>query len=209
MQDIDRPAEIQALPEPAGARRARMEAKTKGVVMRAERRDGIAAHGSSRRHLGQRAAIRPLEPERPVGGTRDPVALLVHRAVMPATEQREVRERGGPAVRPVAEVMPLGEADAAAREAAAPVPMEERPPQGGRNGAGPGPDLDHAALLVMAHHHPARVARQAPRRFRGNARAVLEDALTGLLRIGQHGGIDVDHHLVALARGAGIEVAQG
>ena len=105
--------------------------------------------------------------------------------------------------------MPLGEADAAAREAAAPVPMEERPPQGGRNGAGPGPDLDHAARLVMAHHHPARVARQAPRRFRGNARAVLEDALTGLLGVGQHGGVDVDHHLVALARGAGIEVVEG
>jgi len=61
----------------------------------------------------------------------------------------------------------------------------------------------------VAHHHPARVARQALGRFRGNARAVLEHGLPRLIRIGQHRGIDVDHHLVALTRGAGIEVVQG
>jgi hypothetical protein len=46
----------------------------------------------------------------------------------------------------------------------------------------------------MSHHHPAGVARQALRRSRGNTRAILEDR-----------GIDVDHRLVALARGAGVE----
>ena len=102
MQDVDRPAYVQALPEPAGARRARMEAKTKGVVMRAERRDGIAAHGSSRRYLGQRAAVRPPEPEHFVGPAGNLIAFLMYRAVMAATEQREVRERGRPAVCPVA-----------------------------------------------------------------------------------------------------------
>ena len=33
----------------------------------------------------------------------------------------------------------------------------------------------------------------------------LEDGLARRLRIGQHLGVDVDHHLVALPRGAGIE----
>jgi hypothetical protein len=51
--------------------------------------------------------------------------------MMPAAEQREVRERGRPAVRPVTEMMPLPEADAAAGEAATPVPMVERSPQAG------------------------------------------------------------------------------
>jgi hypothetical protein len=47
---------------------------------------------------------------------------------MPAAEEREVRERGRAAVRPVTEMMPLAEADAAAGEAATPVPMVERSP---------------------------------------------------------------------------------
>jgi hypothetical protein len=57
----------------------------------------------------------------------------------------------------------------------------------------------------MSHHHPACIARQALRRFRGNARPVLEHGLAWLIRVGQHLGIDVDHHLVPLSRGAGIE----
>jgi hypothetical protein len=36
-------------------------------------------------------------------------------------------------------------------------------------------------------------------------RAPLEDGLAGLLRVGQRLGVDVDHHLVPLARRAGIE----
>jgi len=37
--------------------------------------------------------------------------------MVPTTEQREIRQRGRPTVRPVAEVMPLGEAKAAADRA--------------------------------------------------------------------------------------------
>ena len=57
----------------------------------------------------------------------------------------------------------------------------------------------------MAHDHAARVARQALRRFRGNADAVLEDGLAGMIGVRQHRGVDVDDDLVALARGAGID----
>ena len=88
VQDVDRPAHIQPLPEPAGARRARVDAKTLRLVTSVERLDGIPRHPSSQRRLGQRPAVGPLEPERPVGPARNPVALLVHRAVMPASIAR-------------------------------------------------------------------------------------------------------------------------
>ena len=52
----------------------------------------------------------------------------------------------------------------------------------------------------------ARVARQAPRRFRGNARPVLEDGLAGLIRIRERRGVDVDHDLVSLPRGARVKL---
>ena len=169
-------------------------------------RDRLLRHRGRRRHLRQRPAIRPPESQRAIGPARDLVALLVHGPMMPAAEQREVRERCRAAVRPVAEMMPLPEADAAAGKAATPVPMVERPPQGGGNRPRPGPDLHYAPIVVVTHHHPARVARQALGRFRGNARTAIEHGLPRLIRIGQHLGIDVNHYLVALARGAGIEV---
>jgi hypothetical protein len=59
--------------------------------------------------------------------------------------------------------------------------------------------------MIVPHHHPAGVARQALRRFRGNARAVLEDGLARLIRVRQYRGVDVNHHLVPLSRRAGIE----
>ena len=58
-----------------------------------------------------------------VGLSIDLVALLVHRAVVPPAEQREICERRRAALRPVMEMMPLGEADPAAREATTSVPM--------------------------------------------------------------------------------------
>jgi hypothetical protein len=128
MQHVDRPRHIQPLPEPAGTRRARVEAKALRVVTRAKRRDGISGHRGRRRHVGQRAAVRAPEPERPVGPARDLEALLVDGSVMPAAEERKIRERRRAPVRPVAEVMPLAEADPAARETTAPVPVVERPP---------------------------------------------------------------------------------
>ena len=62
----------------------------------------------------------------------------------------------------------------------------------------------------MPHDHPAGVARQALGRSSWNARAVFEDGLARLLGVRQDFGVDVDHHLVALARGARVEaVVQG
>jgi hypothetical protein len=93
------------------------------LVPRSEGLDRIGRDRGRRRDFGQGPAVRPTEAERAIGLSIDLVALLVYRAVVPATEQGEVRERGRAALRPVVEVMPLAEPDAAAREAAALVPV--------------------------------------------------------------------------------------
>ena len=71
-----------------------MEAEPLRVVPRPEGPHRIGGHRGRRRDLGQGPAVRPPEAERAVGAALDPVALLVNRAVVPATEEREVRERG-------------------------------------------------------------------------------------------------------------------
>ena len=162
------PPEIQALPQPARARGPRVKAKPLGCVPHPQGLDRIVGH---RRHgrewdVGQGPAIGPPEAECAVGLALDLVALLVHRAVMPATEQSQVPERGRPAVRPVTDMMPLAEPHPAAGEAAAPVPVVERAPQRRRDRPRPRPDLHEPPRLVVLHHHPARVARQTLRRFR-------------------------------------------
>ena len=100
--------------------------------------------------------------------------------------------------------MALAEADVAAGEAASTVAVLEGTPQSRGNRARPGGDLQPAALGVVAHDHPARVAREALRRFRGNANSVVQDGLAGVLGVGQHRGIHVNDHLVALAEGARV-----
>src|SRR5204862_736802 len=129
----------------------------------------------------------------------------VDRAVVAATEQSEIRQRGGTALRPVTDVMALAESHATAREAAAAVPVVERPPERRGNRAGASIDLHDPAVPVVAHHHPARVARQTLGRSSWNACAILEDRLAGLIGVGEDFGVHVDDHLVALAPGAGSD----
>ena len=128
MQNVDRPAEIQALPQPERARRPRVESEALRLVPRPEGLNRISGHRDRRRDVGQETAVRPPEPERAVGREVDLIALLVDRAVVPVTEERKVGQRGRAALRPVAEVMPLGEAPMAPREAAALIPMLEGAP---------------------------------------------------------------------------------
>jgi hypothetical protein len=57
----------------------------------------------------------------------------------------------------------------------------------------------------VSHYYPVGVARQALGRSSWNARAAFEDGLSGVIRVRQDFGVDVDHHLVALARSAEID----
>src|SRR5881296_978451 len=119
VHDVDRPAHVQALAEPTRARCPRVDAEPLRLVPRPEGLDGIGGYRSGRRHLGQELPVRAPEVELAVGLSIHLVALLVDRAVVPATEQREVRERRRAAVRPMTDVMPLAEREPAAGKAAA------------------------------------------------------------------------------------------
>ena len=107
---------------------------------------------------------------------------------------------------------PSGARDAPARRgrgspgSGSPVPMLQRPPQRRRNRPRPGPDLHHPPVLVVPHHHPACVAGQPLGRFRGNVAPFVQHGLAGLLRIRQDRGVHVDHHVIPLPRGPGIEL---
>jgi hypothetical protein len=125
--------------------------------------------------------------------------------MMAPTQQGEIRQRGRSAVCPMPDVMALGEAYATAGEPTAPVAMLKCPPQRGRDRPRPRADLGDAAVRVVAHDHAGGVARQTLRRFRGNVRPVLEGRLARRVRIGQDRSVDVDHDLVALACGAGVD----
>src|SRR5712691_8710156 len=192
-------------PKPTGARRSRVEMQAPLLMTRAKAIDRISGHRRGTWHVGQGPTIRPPEAKRAIRPALDSIALFVHRAVMPSTEQSEVGKRGWPALRPVADVMTFGETYAAARKATASVAMVERAPQRRRNRSRPSTDFDQPPVFVMPHHHPCRIARQAAGRFRGNVRAVLEHGLPRLIRVGQDRSINMNDHLVTLSRGAGIE----
>ena len=82
MQHVERPADVEPLAEPAGARGPRVEAKAERGMLRVQRMNRVRGHRGRRRHLRQRPAIRSAEVERAVGAPRNPVAFLVYRMVM-------------------------------------------------------------------------------------------------------------------------------
>jgi hypothetical protein len=69
--------------------------------------------------------------------------------------------------------MTLRVAPAAAREAAAVVPLLEGSSEGGRDRPRPGPDLGDAPVGVVPHDHTGGIAGQALRRSRGNVLAAF------------------------------------
>jgi hypothetical protein len=109
VQDVDRIRDIEAISRPAGHRRPRVNVEPLSVVRREQRVDGIVRHRGGRRYLRQWSAVRSPEAELSISLSLRLIALFVHRAVMTATQQREIRQRGGASVGPVANVMALTE----------------------------------------------------------------------------------------------------
>jgi hypothetical protein len=136
-------------------------------VLSPEGLDRVGGYCGWEWNLGQGPAVRPPESKRAVGLSIDLIALLVHRAMVPATQQGEVREGCWPALRPVANVMAFAERQPATGDAAILVPMVESASQCRRNRPGPRPNFHGARVrLLLAHRRsvPDRVseARSGP-----------------------------------------------
>src|SRR2546428_3596706 len=140
VQDVDRPPHIQALPQPTRRGGPRVQDEPLRIVPRSQELHCIARYFRRTRDIGQKPTVRSAEPELAIGLSIDLEALLVNGAVVPATEQGEIREGGGAPLGPVTDVMALSEADPAARETAAAGSVGERPP--GRRRGRPGPGAD-------------------------------------------------------------------
>src|SRR5439155_1613217 len=123
MQDVDRPADVQPLSQPAGHGRPSVQVKSLRLMPRSQHVEGISWQRSNSRNLGKKSPVRTAEAQLSVGVSLDLVALFVNRAVMPTTENSEIRKCGRAAIRPVTDVMPLAETEAATREAAAAIAM--------------------------------------------------------------------------------------
>src|SRR5439155_13774606 len=91
MQDVDRPAQVQALAQPGRALRPRVESESLRVVPRPEGLGRIGGYRLRRRYLGQGPAVRPAELERVVGLVLTLVAALLARAEVAVRQQGEVR----------------------------------------------------------------------------------------------------------------------
>src|SRR3989442_10268525 len=109
MQDADSPAHVQAFPQPTRGRGPRVQAKPLRIVPCTEDLDGIAVRLGRKRDLGQKLTVRPAEPKLAVRPSIELVALFMDGAVMPAAEQREIRERGGAPLCLVTDVMALAD----------------------------------------------------------------------------------------------------
>ena len=109
VQDVDRPARVEALPQPARARRSRVQVEAHRLVSPSERPNGIAGNRGRRWDSRHSSSVRSPEPQLTIEESLDLEALLVDGAMMAPAEHREVRERGGAALSPVADVMPLAE----------------------------------------------------------------------------------------------------
>ena len=128
MQDVDRIANVQPFPQPARARCSGVDVEASSYALRSEDAYGIVRDGHWNRNVRKQSAIGPPEPQSTVGASIDSKAFLVDRAMMPAAAQREVRERRRTSLSPVADVMPLAEREAAAREVRRPFRLEQDRP---------------------------------------------------------------------------------
>jgi hypothetical protein len=109
MQDIDRPVDVQAFSAPPRPRGSVVDLESVPDVRGAEGLKRIGGHHRCGRDVGQHSPVRPPELQGAVGLSGDLIALFVHGAVMPPTEQGEIRERRRGAGRPMTDVMSLAE----------------------------------------------------------------------------------------------------
>jgi hypothetical protein len=90
MQDGNGPVHVQTLAQPARTRRPRVEVEPVCLVLCSQSQDGIGGYRGRRRDFGDHHATGAAEAERAVGQSLHLIARLVHRAVVAATERRQI-----------------------------------------------------------------------------------------------------------------------
>ena len=109
-----------------------------------------------------------------LGVPTEPEAALVQQPVMRGAEQNEVLLTRRASVDPMLHVVDVGEAGAASGKAAPTIASLERSPEPSGHSPRAAPDVADIAVAPVRHRLDRRVAREAPRRFRGNAGPVFE-----------------------------------
>ena len=84
-----------------------MDAQSALVVPRSERPDRVGGDRRQSWAFGQRPAVRAPESQLAVRLSLDLIAVFVDGTVVPTTKQGEIRQRRGPSVSPVPDVMTL------------------------------------------------------------------------------------------------------
>jgi len=90
--------------------------------------DRIRGHHCSRRHFEQASPVWPAKLQGTVVLSLELETFLVDRTVVPATQQREIRQRGRPAFRPVTDVMTFAESHTTAGKATPAISLVQRTP---------------------------------------------------------------------------------
>ena len=100
-----------------------MQIQALGFVACPDERNRIARHLRGHWNVRHRPTIRTREAQLAIRQALDGESFFVHRPVMATAQQREIRERRGATLCPVAEVVALPDADATPGEATAAVAM--------------------------------------------------------------------------------------
>jgi hypothetical protein len=74
-------------------------------------------------HFWKNSTVRTAKAKLTVRPSHDSIVFLVNRSMMPATQEGQVRKRGGASLSPVTDVMALPESHVATRKAATAVAM--------------------------------------------------------------------------------------
>jgi hypothetical protein len=105
MEHVDRVADVEPLPLPTRSGGPRGHHDPGRIVLRSDIAHRVRRRRWRRRHIRHDAAIRAAEAKLAIGLSIDSIPLLVDGTVVAAAEQYEVRQRGGTALCPVADVV--------------------------------------------------------------------------------------------------------
>ena len=201
------PIQVEPFAKPVGGCGVRVDPEAGCLQVCVGRCQCRSGPGGSRWDGGNWATVGPEEASLTVIPQLDFESLFVHGSVVMSADKDKVVEPRCATVSPVPHVVRITVVGVAAWEAASASLSSECPPDGGRDGAGLAPDVEHGPVAGVGHDHSRGIAREAPRHLGGNADAVFQRCLPRRRIVSQAVCTHVDDDLIAVAGGAAIEVS--